>query len=113
MEGRAFRHGDIVRFPSQIKLIMFPTSESGRHTIRTGQEDRWNCPWRTHREEHKVWWIGYQTRILWVRVPISLPSSGRLTPFLGTGLETIVKFVVYTRPLSALVTDDHNVRLWI
>jgi|SRR6266850_1374463 len=96
MEGRAFRHGDIVRFSLQHKLIMFPTPDLGRYAVRTGQEVRWICSWRAHRERgYKVWRIGYQTRILWVRVPIFLPS-GKLTPYLGTGLETIVKFVVYT-----------------
>ena len=113
MEGRAFRHGDIVRFSLQAKHIMFPTPDLGRHAVPTGQEVRWICSWRTYREGgYKVWWIRYQTRILWVRVPIFLPP-GKLTPHLGTGSETIVKFVVYPRPSNALLTDYRDARLWI
>jgi hypothetical protein len=33
--------------------------------------------------------------------------------FLGTGSETIVKFVAYSRPTGTLLTDAHNERLWI
>ena len=39
LEGRAFRHGDIVRFPLQSfnrPFFMNPTLDAGRHLVRSG-----------------------------------------------------------------------------